>query len=114
MPFCSCLFYVDSSLLPFFQPKGVVVIGASTSPEKLGYGVVRNLVHARIPERYDADERCQVFSRTQKYRSASKIPDTAAGVAPKPGKVVCPVRYKPGTGDFCGKNPKMPVSGEIP
>jgi acetate---CoA ligase (ADP-forming) len=35
---------MDSSLLPFFQPKGVVVIGASTSPEKLGYGVARNLV----------------------------------------------------------------------
>jgi acyl-CoA synthetase (NDP forming) len=33
-----------SSLLPFFQPEGIVVIGASTSPEKLGYGVARNLV----------------------------------------------------------------------
>ena len=37
---------MDSSLLPFFQPKGVVVIGASTSPEKLGYGVARNLVQS--------------------------------------------------------------------
>ena len=33
---------MDFSLLPFFQPKGVVVIGASTSPEKLGYGVARD------------------------------------------------------------------------
>ncbi|MBM3180358.1 MAG: CoA-binding protein [Chloroflexi bacterium] len=33
-----------SSLLPFFRPRGVVVIGASTSPEKLGYGVARNLI----------------------------------------------------------------------
>jgi len=33
-----------SSLTPFFRPQGVVVIGASTSPEKLGYGVARNLV----------------------------------------------------------------------
>lgn len=32
------------SLTPFFQPRGVVVIGASVSPEKLGYGVARNLV----------------------------------------------------------------------
>jgi acetyltransferase len=37
---------MDSSLLPFFKPQGVVVIGASTSPEKLGYGVARNLVHS--------------------------------------------------------------------
>lgn len=37
---------MNSSLLPFFDPKGIVVIGASTSPEKLGYGVARNLVHS--------------------------------------------------------------------
>jgi len=35
---------MDSALLPFFKPQGVVVIGASTSPEKLGYGMARNLV----------------------------------------------------------------------
>lgn len=35
---------MDSSLLPFFKPKGVVVVGASTSPEKLGHGVARNLI----------------------------------------------------------------------
>ena len=34
------------TLTPFFNPQGVVVIGASTSPEKLGYGVARNLVHS--------------------------------------------------------------------
>jgi len=37
---------MNSTLLPFFQPKGVVVIGASTSPEKLGYGVARNLIQS--------------------------------------------------------------------
>jgi len=40
---------MDSSLLPFFKPQGVVVIGASTSPEKLGYGVARNLVQSGYP-----------------------------------------------------------------
>ncbi|MCJ7433642.1 MAG: acetate--CoA ligase family protein [Anaerolineales bacterium] len=30
----------------FFNPKGVVIIGASTSPEKLGYGAARNLVNS--------------------------------------------------------------------
>ncbi len=33
----------DSSLTPFFSPLGVVIVGTSTSPEKLGYGVARNL-----------------------------------------------------------------------
>jgi len=34
------------TLQPFFSPRGVVIIGASTSPEKLGYGVARNLVQS--------------------------------------------------------------------
>ena len=40
---------LTKSLLPFFSPRGVVVIGASTSPEKLGYGVARNLVQSGYP-----------------------------------------------------------------
>jgi len=36
----------DQSLLPFFDPKGVVIIGASTAPDKLGYGTARNLIHS--------------------------------------------------------------------
>jgi len=40
---------MDSSLLPFFKPQGVIVVGASTSPEKLGYGVARNLVQSGYP-----------------------------------------------------------------
>jgi acetyl coenzyme A synthetase (ADP forming)-like protein len=34
---------MPESLLPFFKPRGVVLVGASASPEKLGYGVARNL-----------------------------------------------------------------------
>ncbi len=32
-----------NSLIPFFNPKGVVVIGASQDPTKLGYGLANNL-----------------------------------------------------------------------
>ena len=34
---------MDATLLPFFQPAGIAVIGASHDPVKLGYGVARNL-----------------------------------------------------------------------
>jgi len=34
----------DPSLIPFFDPKGVVIIGASKDPTKLGYGLSRNLM----------------------------------------------------------------------
>ena len=37
---------MDNSLTPYFKPKGVVVVGASTSHEKLGYGVARNLIQS--------------------------------------------------------------------
>jgi acetyl coenzyme A synthetase (ADP forming)-like protein len=37
---------IDPSLTPFFDPKGVAVIGASTNPVKLGYGLARNLVQS--------------------------------------------------------------------
>ena len=40
---------MKSSLLPFLSPRGVVVVGVSTSPEKLGYGVARNLVGSHYP-----------------------------------------------------------------
>ncbi len=33
-----------TTLDPFFNPKGVAVIGASANPHKLGHGVVRNLI----------------------------------------------------------------------
>ena len=33
----------STSLIPFFDPEGVVVIGASQDPTKLGYGLANNL-----------------------------------------------------------------------
>ncbi len=39
----------DPTLLPFFTPRGVVVIGASTNPTKLGFGLARNLVQSGYP-----------------------------------------------------------------
>ena len=37
---------MELPLFPFFKPQGVVIIGVSTSPEKLGYGVARNLIQS--------------------------------------------------------------------
>ena len=34
---------MQSSLTPFFNPKGVAIIGASSNPNKLSYGIFRNL-----------------------------------------------------------------------
>ncbi|MBE2222663.1 MAG: acetate--CoA ligase family protein [Anaerolineae bacterium] len=42
-------FHTDPSLTPFFEPKGIVLIGASTKPTSLGFGVARNLVQSGYP-----------------------------------------------------------------
>jgi acetyltransferase len=38
---------MTNSLLPFFNPRGVAIVGASSDPTKLGYGVTRNLVQSQ-------------------------------------------------------------------
>jgi len=65
-----------SSLLPFFQPKGVVVIGASTSPEKLGYGVARNLVSSgyKGAVHFVSQKQGRLFEHPL-YASLSEVPD---------------------------------------
>jgi acetyltransferase len=37
---------IDPTLLPFFDPSGIVIVGASSAPTKLGFGVARNLVQS--------------------------------------------------------------------
>lgn len=37
---------IEPTLLPFFKPRGVVIIGASQNPTKLGFGLARNLVQS--------------------------------------------------------------------
>lgn len=34
---------MTSDLAPFFSPKGVAIIGASTNPRKLSHGILKNL-----------------------------------------------------------------------
>jgi acetyltransferase len=67
---------MDSSLLPFFNPKGVVVIGASTSPEKIGYSAARNLVQSGYQGaiHFVSQKQGQLFERPL-YTSLAQVPD---------------------------------------
>ncbi len=38
----------DNSLVPFFAPQGIAVVGVSRNPTKLGYGLARNLVQSNF------------------------------------------------------------------
>jgi acetyltransferase len=67
---------MDSLLLPFFKPRGVAVIGASTSPEKLGYGVARNLVQSGYQGaiHFIGQKQAELFGRPI-YTHLNQIPD---------------------------------------
>lgn len=67
---------MDSSLTPFFKPRGVVVVGASTSPEKLGYGVARNLIQSNYQGaiHFLSQKRGTLFDRPI-YTDMADIPD---------------------------------------
>ncbi len=66
----------EPSLTPFFHPRGVVLIGASREPSKLGYGLARNLVRSGYPGaiHFVNPKGGQLFGR-EIFRQVSEIPD---------------------------------------
>src|SRR6266542_2440901 len=65
-----------SDLSVFFRPHGVAVIGASSDPEKLSHGVVRNLrsVHYEGPV-YPVNPREDDILGYRAYPNISEVPD---------------------------------------
>src|SRR5512141_51130 len=90
---------MDTSIIPFFQPKGVVVIGASTSPEKLGYGVARNLVHSGYQGaiHFVSQKQGMLFERPL-YTSLAQVPDPVDLAI-----IIVPPLSTPKTIEDCGK-----------
>jgi acetate---CoA ligase (ADP-forming) len=67
---------MNPALLSFFNPAGVAVIGASTSPEKLGYGVARNLIQSgyRGAVHFVSQKPGELFGRPL-YTDLARVPD---------------------------------------
>lgn len=63
-------------LLPFFNPSGVAIIGASSDPHKLGHGVVRNLIDYRYPGPiYPVNPKAGEIISRRCYPSIDQVPD---------------------------------------
>lgn len=65
-------------LVPFVRPKGVAVIGASENPTKLGYGVIRNLLHPEwgFPGPvYPVNPKRDTILGHRAYRDIGEVPD---------------------------------------
>jgi acetate---CoA ligase (ADP-forming) len=67
---------MDPSLLPFFHSKGVVIVGASTDPAKLGWAIARNLVNSKYPGSiaFVNPKGGELFGHTL-YHSVAEAPD---------------------------------------
>ena len=67
---------MDSSLQPFLKPKGIAIVGASTSPEKLGYGVARNLIQSGYQGAIHlvSQKQGELFGRPL-YTDLAQVPD---------------------------------------
>jgi acetyltransferase len=83
----------------FFTPKGIAIIGASTDPHKLGYGVVRNLVeyHYRGPV-YPVNPSAHELLGYRCFPSVSSVPDPVDLAI-----VVVPAQAVVGVVDECGR-----------
>lgn len=90
---------MNNSLLPFFSPRGVVVIGASTSPEKLGYGVARNLVQSGYQGaiHFVSQKSGELFERPL-YTNLNDVPDPVDLAI-----LIVPTQSTPQTIEDCAK-----------
>ena len=79
----------DNSLKYFLSPRGVVLIGVSSTPQKLGYGVARNLVNSGFDGaiHFVSGRSGNLFGRPV-YTNLTQIPDPvdlAVLIVPAPG-----------------------------
>jgi len=85
----------------FFKPKSVAVIGASTSPDKLGYAVLENLVeggYVDVGTIYPINPKADEILGQKVYPSVMDVPgDIDLAV------VVIPYGYVPDVLEECGK-----------
>ena len=67
---------MPSSLTPFFDAKGVAILGASTNPKKLSYGILENLVTFGYQgEIYPVNPNATEILGRKAYASIADVPD---------------------------------------
>ncbi len=67
---------MTSDLAPFFAPKGVALIGTSASPNKLSFGILRNMVEANYRGGvYPVNPRYQEVLGKPCYPDVASVPD---------------------------------------
>ncbi len=89
----------DQSLTPFFDPQGVIIIGASNDPTKLGYGLAPNLVQSNYQGAvHFVNIKGGTLLGKPIYTSVSEAPDPVDLAA-----VLIPARFIPKVLRACGE-----------
>ncbi|MGV7975819.1 MAG: acetate--CoA ligase family protein [Anaerolineaceae bacterium] len=67
---------MNSSLTPFFKPQGVAILGASSKPNKLSYGILENLLKYNYQGGiYPVNPNAQEILGVQVYPELAQVPD---------------------------------------
>ena len=83
----------------FTDPKGVAVVGASSSPEKLGYQILHNIVQYGYEGRiYPINPTADEILGSQVYKSVLDVPDPVDLAV-----IVVPAKFVPGVLEECGQ-----------
>ena len=89
----------DPSLNPFFAPQGVLIIGASSDPTKLGYGLARNLVQSNFQGAiHFVNIKGGVLLNRPIYKTVADVPDPV-----DLAMVLIPAPFVPGALRDCGE-----------
>jgi acetyl coenzyme A synthetase (ADP forming)-like protein len=89
----------DPSLTPFFAPKGVVIIGASSDPTKLGYGLSRNLIQSHYQGAiHFVNPKGGILLGRPVYAQIADVPDPVDLAT-----VLIPAPYVPAALEECGQ-----------
>ena len=67
---------MNSSLTPFFKPQGVAILGASSKPNKLSYGILENLLKYNYQGGiYPVNPNAQEILGVKVYPELAQVPD---------------------------------------
>ena len=69
-----------SSLTPFFEPRGVAIIGASSSPDKLSFGIVKNMtLYGYKGHIFPVNPKANEILGLKCFQDISNVPDQLTG-----------------------------------
>ncbi|MCA9950036.1 MAG: CoA-binding protein, partial [Anaerolineales bacterium] len=90
----------EPDLSPFFNPTGVLVIGVSQNPAKLGYGIAQNLVHCGYEGAiYFVNPKGGLLFERPVYNTINELPDPVDLAV-----LLIPAHLVPATLNACGEH----------